>query len=295
MLSSPSSAKTSADNNNIVSPQQVDALQNLIREQQKLTRNDWLEVADQDDDNSFDAAFLDEFETAWSQFLSEQQPSDPLHNLLNLQQEQRVIELQNEADEILRSKIKMEKEMKQQIAFFHWGQEQSEKKFTSKIQETLEEQQKQRELLAGKNDALDLAERIHDETLPWFHFIKELDRLVEEKEVIAKDSTNRKVARPSARALLLAKCGNSHHKRHLRGDQLEWRASHIDHALMKTHSAMLQKEIERSETMLAINQEVGEFLNDLDIWSILKASDEAASTSSGLSGTKNEHRSHKKS
>ena len=268
-------------------------MQNLLREQQRLTRNDWLEVADQDDNNSFDAAFLEEFETAWSQFLSEQ-PSD--HTLLNLPQEQRVLELQKEADAVLSSKIKMEKEMKQQIEFFRWGQEQSEKKFTTKIQETLEEQQKQRELLAGKITTLDQVERIDNETLPWFHFMNELDRLVEEKQVISKDATSRKVARPSARALLLAKCGYPHNnKQHLRGDQLEWRASRIDHELMTMHSGMLQKEIERCEKVLAINQEVGQFLNDLDIWSILKATDSSAtSNSSGGSDPKNDPRSHNK-
>lgn len=290
-------SRSSNKSNNIgATPPPVSELQILLREQQRLTRNDWLEVADQDDDNSFDAAFLEEFETAWSEFLSEQ-PSD--HNLLNFPQEPRVLELQKEADAVLLSKIRMEKEMKQQIEFFRWGQEQSEKKFTNKIQETLEEQQKQRELLAGKIAALDQVERIDEETLPWFHFMKELDRLVEEKEVISKDSTSRKVARPSARALLLAKCGHPHNnnKHHqLRGDQLEWRASRIDHELMTVHSGMLQKEIERCETMLAINQEVGQFLNDLDIWSILKATDGSATSNSsgGSNQKKNEPRSRSK-
>ena len=296
------------------------ALHKLI-DQQRLTCNDWIDVADQDDDNSFDAAFLEEFENAWSQYLlrlqtknqQQQQQEQEKHStspehcqpqlpsllMTSRQRGQHIVELQTEADAVLQSKIKMENEMKQQIAFFHWGQEQSEKKFTKKIQATLEEQQKERERLEGKIAALEQAERIHEQTLPWFHFMNELDRLVVEKDVISKNndaSTSRKVARPSARALLLARSGprssnssSQHNPSHGRAaaDKLEWRASRIDRALLTAHAAMLHKEIERCETMLAIHKEVGQFLTEHDIWSILKGSDGDSHDSSGTNSNHN--------
>lgn len=245
------------------------ALEKLI-ELQTLSREDWLEVADQDeDDNSFDETVLAEFETAWSQFLREN-PSA----LFTTGREQRISELQKEADKVLRSQEKMESEFKTQIAFFQWGQEMAEKKFTTKIHETLERQQKGRELLAEKIQALDKIERIHEETRPWFHFMQELDRLVEEQEPSSssKDPASRKVAHPSARALLLARTGRNKHSK----DKFDWRASRIENALLTAHTSMLHKEIERYETMLAVNEEVGQFLTDLDIGTILKGNEGSA-------------------
>jgi len=186
--------------------------------------------------------------------------------------DQHIIELQNEADSLLQSKQKMEGEFKKQIAFFQWGQDMSEKKYTSKIQATLEEQAKLRESLAEKIEVIAQVERLQDQTLPWFHLMKELDRLVEEQEP-NKESLSRNVPQPSDQALLLAK--SSKHK-----DNCELRAKRVDHALLATHASMLHKEIERYEKLLEINEELGQFLKDLDIWSILKNSAGSASASS---------------
>lgn len=258
---------------------------------QALTREDLLEVANDDGDASFDEAFLDEFETAWTQFLREKK--NPTIGAAPCQREQRIAALQKRGSQLQQSKDAMEREFQKQIAFFQEKAIESEQLYATEIEEAVQQQLELREKWTAKLQANAAIETLQEQTLPWFHFVNELDRLAaaatannnlpgSHQQQPSDEINGHKVARPSARAMLLCQQqGNSpppppppldhaNNGTHQQQQEQLLRANRIDHALMTTHVSMLHKEVERYEHLLNINKDVGGLLTELNVWSILQ-------------------------
>lgn len=148
------------------------------------------------------------------------------------------------------------------------------------MQEAMDKPRAVHDELSKKLDAVARADQLQQQTLPWQHFIKELDNLISKQDgnSTASSEKSSKVAKPSARAVFLTEQTTTG----LPTDA-QLRAYRIDHALLTTHVSMLQKEIERYEKLVESQEDVGKFLTDHDVWSILKKT--LASSSTTTSGS----------
>jgi hypothetical protein len=221
----------------------------------KLTRAD-LMIEQQED---LDEKFLEKFEAAWSSFLQDR----PLKG----KHEERILQLQNEAAVLKTSKDNVERELKKQTAFFRSSRKEMEALYRKRMQEAVTEQLTVHAAMQQKLDSLVATEQLLQQTLPWHHFVAELDRLVTEQQQEAGSGTvdsSVKVAKPTARSIFLAQtiAGTE--------DETPYRASSTDNVLLKTHVGMLEQEIECYEQLTALHQLAGEFLTDHNVWELLK-------------------------
>jgi hypothetical protein len=103
---------------------------------------------------------------------------------------------------------------------------------------------------------------LQQETLPWYHFVHELD-LISDSEV-----TSGSMHKPSARAIALTD--------HSRGcpEDILLRAYKMDHALLSTSVSLLKKEMERYDALVKAQEFSSEFLTDYNVWSIVNSSEQ---------------------
>jgi len=262
-------------------------------EQQALTREDLLEVAD-----DFDPEFLVEFERAWTRFVRSKKDHDNPITTIAGQRQERIADLQEQCLDLQKTKDKMEQEFENQIAFLRHGRNASEENYIRQMRRHRAEQQAVQKELTEHLDSVKKIEQFQEQTLPWFHFMNELDRLASTIGDNDKDETknntensNLKIALPSPRAqLLLHSSPNQHHPKK-KGEtaagagapsQEQVRAIRIDNALLKTHVSMLHKEIERCELSLDLREQVvGKFLTEHNVWSLLSPQQQQQQSNAG--------------
>jgi hypothetical protein len=151
------------------------------------------------------------------------------------------------------------------------------------MQEAIEVQRKVHEDLQKRLDDVHSADKIQQLTLPWYHFLYELDELASSVKS-AHGEKSRKTVRPSDRAMVL-----TDHSRGCPGDVV-LRAYKIDHALRTNHIRMLTKEIDRYKKVAKGQEMTGKFLKDFGAWEILaKTSSQDDSTSDSASDNDREN------
>jgi hypothetical protein len=186
-------------------------------------------------------------------------------------------------------------ELKKQLQFFTSSRESLENLFTFKLNEAMERQRELHDELQNKLDTVALADQLQGQTVPWMHFVQQLDRWNEAKTAeaaaaaaAAADDANKpeeeelpsnRAVKPSARAMALTDVSS--------GDSADvlLRAYRTDHALLTTHIAKSQKEIERYAKLIQSQEVAGLFLTEHNVWSLLSNKPEAASTTTGVSAT----------
>lgn len=207
-----------------------------------------------------DEKFLEEFENAWKDFLS--------NRPFRCKRFDHIIDLQTQLMTLKQDNSKMVKDFQKQIKFLDRGKTVSEKEFSEKIQGVLQEEKRMKDAVNERIESVKWLQALQEQTLPWFHFMRELDRLAEvhHKNDEASPSAN-KVSRPSARAKFLA-AGVSRAEspsQHQLGECL------VDNALLTTQVQMLHREVERCQTLMEINETtICKFLAKNNIWNILE-------------------------
>jgi hypothetical protein len=237
------------------------------------------------DASSQDIADIREFEFAWSDFLTKYPEQTPKG-----QRENRIETLQKQIRETELSKTSMEEELQTQLDFFRTKCEQLEDTMTAERTVAKASHHATYDALCRQLDAVARADHLQHQTLPWLHFLHEVDRIAAKKisaEFATRDSIDdgpKNKARPSARALALTStCATMDSG--LSSD-LELRSYRIDHAILSTHVSVLRKEIERYEKTMESQQWAGQFLTEHNVWGILTATKSASTASVTTAGTK---------
>jgi hypothetical protein len=134
--------------------------------------------------------------------------------------------------------------------------------FIGKMQGAIESQSQIQDSLQRRLDDVRAADKIQQQTLPWHHFLYELDQLAASvKPEPAKKS--KKTIRPSERAMVL-----TDHSSGCPGDVV-LRAYKMDHSIMTNHIRILTKEVDRYKRLVKAQEMTGKFLKDFGAWGIL--------------------------
>jgi hypothetical protein len=235
------------------------------------------EVTEEDQD------FLIDFQDAWTKFLLERPELVPKGQL-----GQRIESLHQQSDYERATDEAVHLELKKQLQFFTSSRESLENLFTFKLNEAMERQRELHDELQTKLDTVALADQLQNQTVPWMHFLQQLDRLNEAKTAEAaaaatdkpeEELPSNRAVKPSARAMTLTDLSS--------GDSADvlLRAYRTDHALLTTHIAKSQKEIERYAKLIQSQEVAGLFLTEHNVWSLLSNKPEDASTTTGVTTT----------
>jgi len=208
-----------------------------------------------------DERFLDEFEKAWAKFLKSNPDLIPQGD-----REATIKELQQEALDLEEGKLKVLTEMEQQVEFFKASCENLEEDYSKRMQEAIEKQKAIHDRFQKLLDDVATAHHVQEKTLPWHHFVHELDKAAATIKDASSDSATGNGPRPSARALVLTDRTKGS------DEDIMLRAYKVDHALMTAHIDILAQEIERYQRMVRSQEETGRFLKEFNAWSILNKS-----------------------
>jgi hypothetical protein len=230
-----------------------------------------------------DQDFLIDFQDAWTKFLLQRPELVPKGQL-----GQRIESLHQQTEFERATNEAVHLELRKQLQFFTSSRESLENLFTFKLNEAMERQRELHDELQNKLDTVALADQLQTQTVPWMHFLQQLDRLNAAKTAEAataaaaadtpeEELPNNRAVKPSARAMALTDVGS--------GDSADvlLRAYRTDHALLTTHIAKSQKEIERYAKLIQSQEVAGLFLTEHNVWSLLSNKAEDASTKAGES------------
>jgi uncharacterized protein YdiU (UPF0061 family) len=223
-----------------------------------------------------DEAFLLEFEQAWARFLHQYPKYLP-----QASRHDRLQQLQEKLQATIDSKEKVEAEIEQQMAFFQSSCQVLEDEYAAKMQHGIETQRQLDAELTKQLMVVARADELQQETLPWHHFMHELDRAAAASTTAQKIANNNAMTTfdsssddasplnvlPSARAIAIADLASSYGSTST--DDLLYRAFQADKAILTAHVAMLEREVERFDTTLRAQELAGKFLTDNNVWSVL--------------------------
>lgn len=206
-----------------------------------------------------DQTFLADFEAAWVRFLKGHPELIPKGS-----REGRIVELQLKAREVEESKLDVLKEMERQVDRFKETCEALEDEYATKMQEAIEKQKHVHDELQKRLDDVAIADHLQQQTLPWHHFIHELDQAALVEEATENGSTgSSRGARPSSRAMVLTDS-----TRGCSAD-ISLRAYTMDHALLTNHIRVLTKEIDRYHRLIRAQELTANFLREHNAWNVL--------------------------
>ncbi|KAL3932264.1 MAG: hypothetical protein SGBAC_010934 [Bacillariaceae sp.] len=220
-----------------------------------------------------DAEILEEFETAWIQFLR-QNPEK-----LRGRQEKRIIKIRKEQDAILQSQKKVEDELKLQLEFFEESREELEENFPRSMDAEQENQKEMRDVLDAQLHTAAVADHNLSLTLPWEKFFYNLERLAAREEIqpmpsgLTTDSGKQALV-PSTKAQLLLRKQEDKADDATPDLHFVLHAYQMDEALMKAQSNMYKLEIERYQKTIENLAVTGEFFKEHDVWTILQKGDD---------------------
>lgn len=220
--------------------------------------------------NGGNVDFLGKFEKAWKEFVNKQTKE----NLPKGKRECRIENLQAEAREILTYRENLEGELREQRDFIRDSLVKSEDTFERKVRA---EKRVQRAIHVEISQQLEYADKVHTlqkETLPWFHFLEQLNDNIEQDEESTSHENVNSAIRPSKRGFLLSRVKDKHDL----APAAELRAYRTDHAIMSVHVQMLTKEIERCEKLACLRKYASTFLNDQDVTDILEEYEQDCAT-----------------
>jgi hypothetical protein len=213
-------------------------------------------------DNEENAAFLKKFEEAWKKFVFKQL----IESLPKGKRECRIENLQAEAKDIVAYKDNLEGELKEQREFIRSSLVKSEESFQRTVRA---EKRAQRATHVELSQQIEYADKVHTlqkETLPWFHFLEQLNDAVDQYEDLPSHEDVDNAIRPSKRGFLLSSSKENDDSTPFE----ELRAYRMDHAIMTAHVQMLTNEIERCEKLASLREYASAFLNDQDVCTILE-------------------------
>jgi hypothetical protein len=215
-------------------------------------------------------AFLKKFEEAWKDFVFKQS----MEKLPKGERECRIEKLQVEAKEIVAYKENLEGELREQRDFIRTSLVKSEEVFQRNIRA---EKRAQRATHVELSQQIEYADKVHTlqkETLPWFHFLEQLNDTVDQYEDLPSNEDVENAIRPSKRGFLLSHSKGNDEPIHVE----ELRAYRMDHAIMTAHVQMLTKEIERCEKLACTREYASVFLNDQEVCNILEEDEQDGAT-----------------
>jgi len=257
--------------------QHITIMSNFLIDAPRLTTEDLdKKYSDQD------AEILDEFETAWVQFLR-QNPEK-----LRGRQEKRINKLRQKQEENLEKQKKVEEELKLQLEFFEESREELEENFQRTMTGEQENQKEMRDVLDAEVHTAAVADHNFSLTLPWEKFFYNLERLASREVIQPMPSglttdSGRQALVPSTKAQLMLKKEDDDE------NQLDLHfvlhAYQMDEALMKAQSKMYELEIERYQKTIENLEVTGNFFHEHNVWTILKKGDDDTTIASKAPST----------
>ena len=198
---------------------------------------------------------LADFEKSWKYFVSSKRGTLPVGK-----QGTALSILQEKLDHAQATHDNVQAELEKQISFFKENLVTMESEYREKMEyekkhyETTEK--KLLTLLRGVQEA----DKIQVETLTWFFFLSCVE--AEAAKKFRGHMPKTRALKPSSRAKYLLS--------RLEREADDREALEMDHALLKAHLRMLNKEIQRYEKTLAAQEHAANVLTENDIWSVLK-------------------------
>ena len=208
---------------------------------------------------SSEKALLADFESSWKYFVHKKK----VKHLPSGKREKNLNYMQEKVDELTKTRDSVETELNRQLAFFKEGQSILEEDLLAKIQHEKEEYKSTENELKEQLEAIEDAQTLQEQTLPWAYFLSRVDAEAEAK--LGKvDMTNSRTAKPSQRAIYLTRQSKEKPSNEMH------RAFQIDHAILKTQLEMLNKQIRRYEKTIASQESASQFLMENNVWSIIE-------------------------
>lgn len=222
--------------------------------------------------------FLERFEDAWKKFLQTLPDKDLPRGNSGSRLEYALAQI----EKLEKSKQDVEQELQDQLKFFRESREKMEDKFDAKLREA---SLKQRSIQEDLNEQLEMVSKVEElqiQTIPWFHYLDELNELVDAdsddeddydfEEIEGEHKTNELLShavKPSKRAMLLSlsKCCVDNN---IDSTNNMLRAFRVDRAMLRTHISMLKKEIQRTEYLSISQERIAQFLSKHKVWNCMK-------------------------
>ncbi|GAX13566.1 hypothetical protein FisN_3Lh134 [Fistulifera solaris] len=220
--------------------------------------------------NEENVAFLKKFEEAWKEYVFQQS----IEKLPKGKRECCIDNLQAEAKEIVAYKEKLEGELREQREFIRTSLVKSEESFQKNIRTEKRVQRATHVELSQQIEYADKVQTLQKETLPWFHFLEQLNDTVDQYEDLPSHEDVDNAIRPSKRGFFLSHRKGNDEPIHVE----ELRAYRMDHAIMTAHVQMLTKEIERCEKLACLREYASAFLNDKEVCNILEEYEQDGAT-----------------
>lgn len=200
--------------------------------------------------------FMQKFEAQWSEFLAENPHLRPRGR-----RAARMAVLEKQIEDTKMAEQKAGQELARQLEFFEESREALEETYASEVEYANKLQRVIHDRLEKNLDDVAMSEHLMKQVLPWEFFLDAAD-MKAIPYVGSSIGQNEDGVRPSARALaLIAPDGDD--------EDVRLRAMRMDHALLTTQIALLEKESERIALTNSSLEFVGKFLTEHNIWGIL--------------------------
>jgi hypothetical protein len=225
---------------------------------------------------------IDEFEDSWGEFIASRPavlpPGEKLRSCL-------AIDYQIEEVEVSKQNVQME--MQRQLDFFTSSKNQLDSNFTKAMEEAALMQQDVNKRLNKEIADIADADETLSATLPWEHFLDNLDSLVEMTNLAGDTGSTSLALKPSNRALYLA--NNMDHAEMAvaalegKSSALLLRSFSIDNALLNAEVRLLLREVDRLEKTTKSQKVLAKFFTEHNIWGLLTKSGAGTTVGGGSS------------
>lgn len=220
-----------------------------------------------------DILAIEEFEHRWRSFLSTNPNWLPPGKKIKS-----CVAIQDQLEEMEVSKQMVQMELQRQLDFFANSKDQLEANFTKAMEEAALIQQDVSRKLNNEIDDIAEADQLLSKTLPWEHFLDNLDAATEEHNVAdgnAAGSVSRGL-KPSRQAMFLADNVDQGQVAEAamegKSSALLLRTFQIDNSLLKAQIKMMQQEVDRLERTTKSQKVLAQFLTEHNIWGLIKTS-----------------------
>jgi hypothetical protein len=209
----------------------------------------------ENDGDVVDDSVIESFDLAWSQLLRERGCLKGVH-------QEKISALQHEALRLKVAKDNLKVELTRQSAFVKIKRDEMEVSYQRQFDDIQSKITKTEEKTKTKLAMIRTAIETASLTLPWQHFMRELDRLGTMSNLSsshANEGMEQEHSRFTPRAVVLAasygKLGNNEDS-----TTVQQRVCSIENALLKSHIQMLTMEIDRQKIVSSLQREVGDEL-----------------------------------
>lgn len=216
-------------------------------------------------------------EDAWKHFLR----LVPDEELPKSKRTERIDSLKEQIADITESKDRIEHELRKQLDFLQKSHQEIENNFDEEMRAADKQKRLIHQEVEQQQHLTRKAEALQKQTLPWFHFLEEINSAVAQQErcessalsnilsIASSGNLESRGPKPSGRALLLQK--SEHKEKHddVAHPEYHLHAHRIDHALLTNHVQALRREIERMEILASTQDYCSGFLNEHNAFDLL--------------------------